>query len=174
MYVGAEVSIGTFLTNYITDTIGVNTHTANSYVAFYWGGMLVGRLIGSVLLKYIHPPAVLRALAIGAIILISVSLLTGGQLAIWSMIAVGVCNAVMFAIIFSLSVGGLGSYTTRASGLLSTAIAGGAILSFSEGVLKDHFSWPVAFMVPLVCYCYLLYYGFDGYKNKVTRIRKSG
>jgi FHS family L-fucose permease-like MFS transporter len=132
--------------------------------------MLVGRLIGSVLLKYIYPPRMLALLSVTAVGLIILSLFSGGYVAIWAMIAVGVCNAVMFAIIFSLSVSGLSNYTTRASGLLSTAIAGGAIISFTQGVLKDNFSWQVAFMVPVICYIYLVFYGVDGYKSKHSSI----
>lgn len=167
MYVGAEVSIGTFLTNYITDRLAVSPGVANSYVAFYWGGMLAGRLIGSVLLKYVHPPRVLSALAVGALALVGMSVLSSGTLAVWSMIAVGLCNSMMFAIIFSLAVSGLSTYTTHASGLLSTAIAGGAVWSFTEGMLKDHFSWAVAFIVPLVCYAYILFYGINGHKRRM-------
>jgi FHS family L-fucose permease-like MFS transporter len=82
------------------------------------------------------------------------------------MIAVGFCNSVMFAIIFSLSVNGLGKFTTQASGILSTAIVGGAIISFIQGYIKDTSSWPVSFIVPLVCYVYILYYGINGFKSK--------
>jgi len=72
----------------------------------------------------------------------------------------------MFAIIFSLSVNGLVSYTTRASGFLSTAIVGGAIVSFSMGVLKDNFTWQIAFIIPMLCYAYILFYGVSGHKSK--------
>jgi FHS family L-fucose permease-like MFS transporter len=165
MYVGAEVSIGTFLTNYIADTVHVETHTANNYVAFYWGGMLAGRLAGSVILRSVKANRVLAVLSVLAVLLISFSLLTDGYLAIWAMIAVGVCNSVMFAIIFSLSVNGLSEHTTKASGLLSTAIAGGAVISFAQGAARDHFSWGVAFIIPVICYLYLLFYGVNGYKS---------
>jgi FHS family L-fucose permease-like MFS transporter len=76
----------------------------------------------------------------------------------------------MFAIIFSLAVSGLGKYTTQASGLLSTAIVGGAVISFLVGVLKDHATWYVAFMIPIACYLYLLFYGMNGYKpNSISK-----
>jgi FHS family L-fucose permease-like MFS transporter len=67
---------------------------------------------------------------------------------------------------FSLSVSGLKEYTTQASGLLSTAIAGGAIISFAEGFIKDHYDWSSAFILPLLCYVYILFYGVNGYKSK--------
>jgi FHS family L-fucose permease-like MFS transporter len=166
MYVGAEVSIGTYLTNYISDTLHITVNDANSYVAFYWGSMLIGRLVGSYILQITRAPVVLSCCALMAVILISVSINSSGNLAVWTMIAVGLCNSIMFATIFSLSVSGLRSYTTRASGLLSTAIAGGAIISFAQGVVKDHYSWNMAFILPLLCYLFILFYGLNGYKSK--------
>jgi MFS transporter, FHS family, L-fucose permease len=165
-YVGAEVSIGTFLTNYIADTLTITEEQANSYVAFYWGGMLVGRLLGSLILKTVRAQVVLSISAITAILLIILSVSSTGNLAVWSMIAVGLCNSIMFATIFSLSVEGLGKYTTKASGILSTAIVGGAIISFSQGFLIDHYTWLISFMLPLVCYLYILFYGVNGYRRQ--------
>lgn len=166
MYVGAEVSIGTFLTNYIADTLNITVTDANTYVAFYWGSMLIGRLIGSFILKIVKPSLVLSFCAVIAIVLIAVSIYTTGTIAAWTMIAVGLCNSIMFATIFSLAVVGLKEYTTRASGLLSTAIAGGAIISFAQGVIKDNYDWRLAFILPLLCYVYILFYGVNGYKSK--------
>ena len=168
VYVGAEVSVGTFLTNYIADILKIPVSEANTFVAFYWGSMLVGRLIGSYILKSIKPSVVLTICAAMAILLISISINMGGYIAVWSMIAVGLCNSVMFAIIFSLSVKGLGKFTTQASGILSTAIAGGAIVSFSQGLLKDHSTWFFAFIIPLACYVYIMFYGINGYKSKLN------
>ncbi len=168
MYAGAEVSIGTFLTNYISDTLKITVTDANTYVAFYWGSMLVGRLIGSYILKRVKPSLVLSFCAIMAVVLIAVSINSTGTVAVWTMIAVGLCNSIMFATIFSLSVSGLKEYTTHASGLLSTAIAGGAIISFAQGVIKDHYHWGIAFILPLLCYVYILFYGINGYKSKFS------
>ena len=169
-YVGAEVSVGTFLTNYIAELLKITESNANSFVAFYWGSMLVGRLIGSILLKSVKASVVLSICAAAAVLLIFISISSMGYLAVWSMIAVGLCNSIMFAIIFSLSVNGLGKYTTQASGLLSTAIAGGAIISFCQGLLIDNSTWTVAFMLPLACYIYILFYGLNGYKSKFSRV----
>jgi FHS family L-fucose permease-like MFS transporter len=166
LYVGAEVSIGTFLTNYISDALHIEIKDANNYVAFYWASMVVGRLIGAVVLKAAKPSLVLSICATLAAGLVVLSVSTHGQLAVWSMIMIGLFNSIMFAVIFSLSVNGLGNFTTKASGILSTAIAGGAVISFSQGLLKDHFTWPVAFMLPLLCYLYILFYGLSGYKSK--------
>lgn len=166
MYVGAEVSIGTFLTNYISDNIGIAEKDANRYVSFYWGSMLIGRLIGSYLLQRIKPSKVLSFCAVMAISMILVSIFSEGRVAVWTMILVGLFNSVMFATIFSLSVNGLGEYTTKASGILSTAIAGGAIVSYAQGLIKDSYPWEIAFMIPLICYVYILFYGLNGYKQK--------
>ncbi|GGG81216.1 sugar transporter [Parapedobacter pyrenivorans] len=164
MYVGAEVAIGTFLTNYVADRLDIGEHSANNYVAFYWGGMLVGRLIGSVLLKLFKPQHVLVFAAGSAVALILFSVFSSGYLAVWTMISVGLCNSVMFAIIFSLSVQGLGRYTTQASGLLSTAIVGGAVIPYLQGVLIDVSGWELAFILPMLCYAYVCYYGLYGYR----------
>ncbi len=164
-YVGAEVSIGSFLTNYISDTLAIPEAEANSFVAFYWGGMLAGRLAGALILKAVRASRVLVFCGLGAVLLITVSILASGSLAAWSMIGVGVFNSVMFATIFSLSVEGLGRYTAQASGILSTAIAGGAVVSFGQGWLADHFDWKIAFMLPALCYVYLIFFGMNGYKS---------
>lgn len=166
MYVGAEVAIGTFLTNYIADILNIQERKANNFVAFYWGGMLVGRLIGSVVLKIIKAEHVLFYTASIAVALIITSICSSGYLAVWTMIAVGFFNSVMFAIIFSLSVNGLGKSTTRASGLLSTAIVGGAVIPYLNGVLIDHFSWEWGFFIVLCCYAYLIFFSIDGYKPR--------
>ena len=167
-YVGAEVSIGTFLTNYIADVLSIAEEQANTYVAFYWGSMLVGRLVGALVLKSMKPSVVLSYSAGLAILLIGLSVSSTGMLAVWSMIGIGLCNSIMFAIIFSLSVEGLGKQTTKASGILSTAIAGGAIISYSQGLLIDHSTWIISFMLPLACYLYILFYGIKGYKPTIA------
>jgi FHS family L-fucose permease-like MFS transporter len=165
-YVGAEVAIGTFLTNYIAEVLSIPVHDANAYVTFYWGSMLAGRLLGAAILKSVRPSLVLSICGSLAVFLILFSIYTGGLPAVWSMIAVGLCNSVMFAIIFSLSVRGLGSGTAKASGLLSTAIVGGAAVSYAMGTLKDHFDWKVAFLVPVICYAYIVFYGMNGHKSR--------
>lgn len=166
MYVGAEVAIGTFLTNYLSEILNISITHANNYVAFYWGSMLAGRLLGAWILRSVKASLVLSIAAVLAVVLIAISINTTAQVAAWTMIAVGFCNSVMFAIIFSLSVNGLKNYTTQASGLLSTAIVGGAVVPFAQGLIKDNFSWGLAFMVPLACYVYILFYGMNGYKSR--------
>jgi FHS family L-fucose permease-like MFS transporter len=169
-YVGAEVAVGTFLTNYISDTLHIPEKDANRYVAFYWGGMLAGRLLGAVLLRFLKPSNVLSCCAVSAIVLIVVSTSSTGPLAVWSMVAVGLCNAIMFATIFSLAINGVGEYTMQASGLLSTAIVGGAIIPFIQGVIKDHYNWQWAFIMPALCYLYILFYAVNGYRSRHSSI----
>lgn len=167
-YVGAEVAIGTFLTNYIADRLSIPDASASFYLSFYWGGMLVGRFIGAAVLKYVKPQTLLAVLACLAIILILISISSSGLVSVWSMVAIGLCNSVMFAIIFSLSVKGLGHYTTQASGLLSSAIVGGAVISYTQGYVMDHYSWGIAFLLPAMCYIYLVFYGLNGYRSKLN------
>ncbi len=173
-YVGAEVAIGTFLTNYIVHLLQIAEHTANSYVAFYWGGMLVGRLIGSLLLRVIRPQTVLAFAAACSVALVAVSICSTGHLAVWTMISVGLCNSVMFAIIFSLAVKGLDGYTTQASGWLSTAIVGGAVVPFLQGMVIDRLGWEVSFLLPILCYGYLIFYACNGYRRRMSRISVDG
>ena len=165
-YVGAEVSIGTFLTNYIADTLKIEVHQANNYVAFYWGGMLIGRLVGAFILQSLKPNIVLTICAAMSVLLIIFSINSTGNLAVWSMISVGIFNSIMFATIFSLSVHGLKKYTTQASGLLSTSIVGGAIISFLMGLIKDSYTWQIAFLIPAICYVYIIFYGINGYRSQ--------
>ncbi len=167
-YVGAEVAIGTFLTNYIADRLNIADASASFYLSFYWGGMLVGRFIGAVVLKYVAPQRLLAILSFVAIALVLISISTTGLTSVWAMVAIGLCNSVMFAVIFSLSVKGLGHYTTQASGLLSSAIVGGAVISYAQGSLIDHYSWSVAFMMPVLCYAYLIFYGLSGYRSRLV------
>lgn len=165
-YVGAEVSIGSFLASYIVDVSSTSLNDAGTMVALYWGSMFIGRFIGAAILKTLKASSVLCAAAVAAITLIVVSVSSTGTLAVWTMIAVGLFNSIMFATIFSLSVAGLESYATRASGWLSTAIVGGSIVSFCQGWLIDHYNWQVAFMLPLACYALILFFGLNGYKTK--------
>lgn len=172
-YVGAEVAVGSFLTNYIADTLAISEQDANRYVSFYWGAMLAGRLLGVGVLRVVRPQRMLAAAALAAIALIVVSMSSGGPLAVWALISVGLCNSVMFAIIFSLSVNGVGKRITQASGILSTAISGGAVIVVVQGWLIDSASWATAFIIPVLCYAYIAFYGINGYKPHRSSLAKS-
>ncbi len=164
VYVGAEVSIGSFLVNYFTQPY-ISTMTekqAAFYVSFYWGCAMVGRFIGSAILQKVRAGTLLGLVAIVACLLVITSMLTFGAVAMWTIILVGLFNSVMFPSIFTLGIAGLGPLTGRGSGLLVAAIVGGAIIPVIEGSLADHIGIHHAFILPAICYLYIAYYGFKG------------
>ena len=187
VYVGAEVAIGSFLVNYFDDmnlaviiaenqtmmnianTIAstFNKTFSNSdpksllgiFIIFYWGGAMIGRFIGAYLTKIMSPGRVLSIFALLAIALIAISINTVGLLSMWSILAVGLFNSIMFPTIFTLTLEGLGDLKAQASGLLCMAIVGGAIIPFAFGSLIDGFGFKTAFILTMICYGYILYYG---------------
>ncbi|GAB2506064.1 sugar MFS transporter [Microbulbifer agarilyticus] len=160
-YVGAEVAIGSFLVSYLTEeNIGnMGIAEAARYVSLYWAGAMVGRFIGAGVLQFIRPGVLLAVCGIAAVTLISVSVLSQGALAVWTIVAVGVCNSIMFPTIFSLALGGLRSFASQGSGVLCMAIVGGALVPLFQGVMADSAGIRWSFVVPLICYCYIVYYG---------------
>jgi FHS family L-fucose permease-like MFS transporter len=170
LYVGAEVSIGSFLVNYFSqpDIGGFSERVAAGYVSFYWGGAMVGRFVGSAILQKLRGGLVLGCSAIVACALVVTSMLTTGHVAMWSIILVGLFNSVMFPTIFTLGIDGLGKLTGKGSGLLVMAIVGGAILPLLQGGLADSIGIHHAFFLPALCYVYILYYGFRGSRHKPT------
>lgn len=171
VYVGAEVSIGSFLVNYFSQKNigGFSEREASAYVSFYWGGAMVGRFVGSALLQKLNSGLVLGCAAIVACGLVVSSMLTTGHVAMWTIILVGLFNSVMFPTIFTLGIDGLGKLTGKGSGLLVMAIVGGAILPLVQGALADSIGIHHAFFLPVLCYVYILYYGFRGSRHKPTR-----
>jgi len=170
-YVGAEVSIGSFLVNYFgsPEIAGFSAKTAAGYVSFYWGGAMVGRFLGAPILRRIKASYVLAFCAIFAATLVTASMLLTGHIAMWSMLAVGLFNSIMFPTIFSLGVAELGSLTGNGSGLLNMAIVGGAILPVVQGIISDHIGIHHAFFLPVICYMYILFYGLSGSKPNSER-----
>jgi MFS transporter, FHS family, L-fucose permease len=164
LYVGAEVAIGSFLINYFTQPeIGnLSVKTAAGLVSFYWGGAMVGRFIGSAVLQKVSTRTVLGIVAIAACLLVIVSMLSTGWMAMITIILVGLFNSVMFPSIFSLGIEGLGPLTGKGSGLLVQAIVGGAIIPVIEGALADRIGIHHAFILPALCYIYIAFYGFRG------------
>jgi MFS transporter, FHS family, L-fucose permease len=164
LYVGAEVSIGSFLVNYFShEEIGNMTEqNAAKLVSLYWGGAMVGRFIGSAVLAKVRPNRALGVVAIVACALVSISILSFGHVAVWSILAVGLFNSIMFPTIFTLGIAELGPLTGMGSGVLVASIVGGAIIPYIEGRLADSIGIHHAFVIPAVCYIYLAYYGFRG------------
>ena len=174
-YVGAEVSIGSFLVNYfgLPEIASLPAKTAAGYVSFYWGGAMIGRFVGAVLLRRFRPTTLLVLCTIAASGLVVASMILGGHAAMWSILVVGFFNSIMFPTIFTLGVAELGPLTGSGSGILNMAIVGGAILPLIQGAIADRFGLQHAFFVPVVCYLYILYYGLSGSKPNSERRRLS-
>ena len=166
VYVGAEVSIGSFLVNYFNqpDIGGLAVQAAANLVPFYWGGAMIGRFIGSAVLQRMRPGYLLGLCALVALSLVVISMLTFGHFAMWSILLVGLFNSIMFPTIFTLGIAELGPLTGKASGLLVAAIVGGAIIPLAEGALADRIGIHHAFILPVLCYFYIAFYGFRGSK----------
>jgi FHS family L-fucose permease-like MFS transporter len=224
VYVGGEVSIGSFLVNYFKELLNMPEAEAGTYVALYWGGAMIGRFFGSITLsemkdkkkKNIYaalvfvlalglalyvtkeyqnlatfslsnfgktltflvlvglnfiafnlgkqkPGRTLAILAFCAATLVIISMLTYGQFAMWSILAVGLFNSIMFPTIFTLAIDGLGKHTGQGSGILCTAIVGGAIIPVIQGMFADSIGIHHAFFLPVLCYIYIAFYGIKGH-----------
>jgi len=168
LYVGGEVSIGSFLVNYFSESTigGLTTAEAGEMVAYYWGAAMIGRLIGAVLMNYIADTKYLAINALIAIVMIVVSMNTSGSVAMWSILAVGFFNSIMFPTIFTLAVKGLGSMTSKGSGFVCQAIVGGALIPLVQGVAADTMGIQLSFIVPMLCYIYIGWYALNGAERK--------
>jgi FHS family L-fucose permease-like MFS transporter len=164
VYVGAEVSIGSFLINYLSQpNIGnMPEIVAAKYVAYYWGGAMIGRFIGSALLQKVKTGTLLGIFGMVAALLVCITMLTTGTIAMWSVILVGFFNSIMFPSIFTLGIAKLGPLTGDGSGLMIMAIVGGAILPVVQGAIADRIGIHHAFILPVICYLYIVYYAFRG------------
>jgi MFS transporter, FHS family, L-fucose permease len=162
LYVGAEVSIGSMLINYLAQPhiMGVSEQSASGMIALYWGGAMVGRFIGSAVLRMVSPGLVLALFCIGAAGLATLSGMTGGAFAGYALLAVGLMNSIMFPTIFSLGVEGLGEKTPQGSGLLCMGIVGGALIPLLFGAVADASSLTTALIVPVACYLMIAVYGW--------------
>jgi len=170
MYVGAEVAIGSMLVNYLASPAvgGLSEAGAAKLLAYYWGGAMVGRFIGAVVMQKISGGYVLAFNACMAIALILLSLSSTGDIALWSILGVGLFNSIMFPTIFSLALHQLGKDTPQGSGILCLAIVGGAIIPLLQGMLADTIGVTLSFLLPASCYLYIAYYGLVG--SRVSHI----
>jgi len=159
-YVGAEIAIGSFLISYISGAgVGNMSQAAAAfYVTLFWSGAMAGRFVGSAIMRVIAPATLLSLSALSATALILLSITTTGPIALWSIVLVGLMNSIMFPTIFTLSIEGLGHLTQRGSGLLIMAIVGGALVPLVQAVLADDYGLRVAFLVPAICYLYVVYF----------------
>lgn len=165
-YVGGEVAIGSFMINYLElPEIGnMSGAVAASHVAFYWGGAMVGRFIGSALLAKFSPRLLLAVFAVINGLLVITTMSTTGTVAVYSIVAIGLFNSIMFPTIFSLGIERMGPLTGKASSLLIMAIVGGALIPWIQGVIADQIGLQHAFFIPLICYAYIVFYGLSGSK----------
>ena len=165
-YVGGEVSIGSFLINFMGEPAiaGLAEKDAGKYVSFYWGGAMLGRFIGAAVMQKLQAGKALTFNAISAAVLVLLTMICSGSVAMWTILAVGLFNSIMFPTIFSLAVNGLGKHTGQGSGILCAAIVGGAILPVVQGFFADRIGIQQAFFIPVLCYCYIAYYGWRGHK----------
>jgi FHS family L-fucose permease-like MFS transporter len=162
LYVGAEVTIGSIMANYLMQptTLALAPQAAGERIALYWGGAMVGRFIGGFVLRLVSPGKVLASVAVGAGALCLISMNATGALAGWSLIAVGLMNAIMFPTIFSLALEGLGPKTPQGSGLLCMAIVGGALVPLLGGKVADATTLATALVVPVACYALIAGFGW--------------
>jgi MFS transporter, FHS family, L-fucose permease len=162
-YVGAEVSIGSVLTNYLMQphTLALAAVSSGKLVSFYWGGAMVGRFIGSGVLRVVSPGKALACVALAAAALACTSALSVGMVAAVSVIAIGLCNSIMFPTIFSLAIEGLGVKTARGSGVLCLAIVGGAVVPLITGAAADLLGLSLSLLVPAICYLFIASYGWS-------------
>ncbi|MDO6413060.1 sugar MFS transporter [Sphingomonas sp. BIUV-7] len=160
-YVGAEVSIGSLMVNYLgqKDVMGLDPRAAGERLSLYWGGAMIGRFVGAVLLRRFEPGKLLATFCVATIALVLISMLSSGAIAGWSLLAVGLFNSIMFPTIFSLALEGQGKRTAEASGLLCMAIVGGAILPLVSGGIADVTSIATALVIPIICYVVIGIFG---------------
>nr|WP_307728176.1 sugar MFS transporter [Massilia terrae] len=161
VYVGAEVSIGSFLINFIGEgrIAGLDPAAAAPYVSYYWGGAMLGRFVGFAVMRKVSPGLALAFNAACSILLILAAVMGHGPAAMWALLAVGLCNSIMFPTIFSMALHKLGPATGQGSGLLCMAIVGGAVLPFVQGLVADAAGLQLSFLVPAACYLFILYFG---------------
>ncbi|WP_425986837.1 sugar MFS transporter [Brevundimonas sp. TWP1-2-1b1] len=160
VYVGAEVAVASLMTNYLmqADTLALPAQGAGERLALYWGGALVGRFIGAWVMRFIAPWKVLASVALGAVVLIALSVFTTGAISGYALLAVGLFNAVMFPTIFTLASAGLGKRAAEGSGIICMAIVGGAIVPPLTGYVADVSTLRIAFVIPVVCYIVIALY----------------
>lgn len=158
-YVGAEVTIGSFFVSFIQESTTLHEAEAANLVAFYWGGAMLGRFLGIYTLKKFAPGRVLFAHALFAISFILIAVTNTGMLSVYALMLVGFCNSIMFPTIFTLALKGHEEMAEKASGLMSTAILGGALIPIMTGMMADSYNLKIALVIPAICYLYIAYFG---------------
>ena len=166
-YVGAEVSIGSFMVNILGFLKGLSHAEGAKLLSYYWGGAMVGRFLGSAVMARVAPNRYLAFNASVATALLVIAIMVGkgnADIAMWALIAIGFFNSIMFPTIFSLATKNLGKFTNSASGILCTAIVGGALIPVLQGKIADDFGMMISYVAPAVCYLYIVFFALKGYK----------
>jgi FHS family L-fucose permease-like MFS transporter len=161
LYVGAEVAIGSLIVNYLmqASTMALGPEAAGKHVPFYWGGALIGRFAGASVLRVASPGLVLATVASGAIALIVASINSVGPVSGWCLLAIGLCNSIMFPTIFSLASEGLGAHAPEGSGMICVAIVGGAVIPPLTGQIADLEGLRTSLLLPALCYLLIAAFG---------------
>jgi FHS family L-fucose permease-like MFS transporter len=169
--VGSEVAIGSILINFLGQPAmgGLSHKAAATFVSYYWGSAMVGRIIGSVALLKVRAEKALLSVAGVAALMVLITIFGHGRAAIWAIVSCGLFNSVMWPCIFPLAVKGLGKFTSQGSGILVTMVVGGAVVPEIQGLLADHFGYQPSFAIVLLCYAYLVYFALSGYKVRQPR-----
>jgi len=164
-YVGAQVGVASFVIRYAQFSVpGTPARTAALYLLLHQTGFMAGRFIGSAMMKKIAAPRLLSLFASASLICATVALVATGLLSIWAVVLIGFFHSIMFPTIFALSIKNLGPLTKRGSSLLVMAILGGAFFPAIMGRISDASSIQKAFVVPLLCYVFILYFALSGHK----------
>ena len=166
-YVGAEVSIGSFMVNILGFLKGLSHAEGADMLMYYWGGAMVGRFLGSAVMARVAPNRYLAFNASVATALLVIAIMVGkgnADIAMWALLAIGFFNSIMFPTIFSLATKNLGKFTNSASGILCTAIVGGALIPVLQGKIADDFGMMISYVAPAVCYLYIVFFALKGYK----------
>lgn len=161
LYVGAEVAIGSVIVNYLTQNsvMALSALSAGQHVPLYWGGAMLGRFIGSYLLRVLSPGVVLASASAAVLGLLLISANTVGVLSGYSLLGIGLFNSIMFPTIFTLACEGLGARAAGGSGIICMAIVGGAIVPLATGYAADLIGLKQALLIPALCYAGILTFG---------------
>jgi MFS transporter, FHS family, L-fucose permease len=171
-YVGAQVGVASFVIRFAEHSIpGTHEKVAAHYLQMHLVGFMAGRFAGSAIMKYIPAPRLLSLFAGGALLCVSVALLASGSAPVWAVVFLGFFHSIMFPTIFALSLKNLGPYTKLGSSLLVMSIIGGAMCPAIMGIISDASNIQRAFVVPFICYLYVLYFAARGYKPASVRLR---
>ena len=167
-YLGAEVGIVSFMIRYAKSSgiIGLTEQSAALFITFYMALVLIGRLAGAYGLRKLNPTMVLSVCSLAAISLIFISIISSGHISVYALSFVGLFTSVMYPILFTLSIKDLGIYTKTGSSLIIMSIVGGAVIPPIMGLLSDSFGIKLAFIIPIICYAYLVYYAKRGHVVK--------